>query len=532
MAMALLGGIGLFLLGMLLLTEGLQAAAGDALRKLLARFTRGPFASVTTGIVFTSLVQSSSITTLATIGFVSAGLMTFAQSIGVIFGANLGTTVTSWLVSTIGFNVKLDTMAFPMVGIGAMARLFLKGRIAHLGTTLAGFGLLFIGIETLQMAMADVGDRIDLRNFIREGLGGRLLLVGFGVVMTIVMQSSSAAVATTLTALHAGAIGLDDAAAVVIGQNVGTTAKAALGAIGASLPARRTAVAHIVFNLVTGVIAFAFLPLFVYGADAFADRLGEPSDAVSLAAFHTAFNLIGVALFLPFIGRFAAFIERLLPDEPEPLLLRLEDVRGAAPEIALEGARKVLVDVRELALESLQGWYRGALPAEKLGEALGPGAHALVEVRRFVGGLAFPSEREAETRRLEATFHAIDHLGRLYDAGLETQHAELAARSETLADQRGLLAAVFPAVRSADVEAAEQASHRIAAERKRLREDLLGSAARGQVDVADAELRLSTSRWMDRVAYHFWRSLVHLTDVDAAAQDPAPPESVAIERAP
>lgn len=523
----LLGGIGLFLLGMLLLTDGLQAAAGDALRRLLARFTRGPLAAVGTGMAFTAIVQSSSITTLATIGFVSAGLMTFTQSIGVIFGANLGTTVTSWLVSTIGLNVKLDAFALPVVGIGALLRMFSRGRLSHLGTVLAGFGLLFIGIETLQAAMADVGDTIALDRFIRDGVLGRLLLVLFGIVMTIVMQSSSAAVATTLTALHAGAIGLGDAAAVVVGQNVGTTAKAALGALGASLAARRTALAHIIFNLVTGVLAFLILPLFVFGVDVLADRLGNPSDAVSLAAFHTAFNLLGVALFLPFIGRFAALIERILPDRVEPLLWRLADVREAAPEIGLQAARLTLVDVRLQIVALIGRWRGGEFDARSLSDHVHPVFTALSGVRTFLGTLTVPETRKDEVLRLERTFHALEHLGRLADALGEQQHADLAARSDTLRALVESLDELLRRTEAGDADAVGAVSTRIAELRKALREDLLRTASRGAVSIDAAELRLSTSRWVDRVGYHIWRSLVHLHDdpdastpEDTAQRDP------------
>lgn len=523
----LLGGIGLFLLGMLLLTEGLQAAAGDALRRLLARFTRGRLASVATGMTFTALVQSSSITTLATIGFVSAGLMTFAQSIGVILGANLGTTATSWLVSLVGLNVKLDAFALPLVGVGAITRLFSRGRLAHLGTVVAGFGLLFIGIEVLQGAMTGLSDQLDVSAWARPGVVGRLLLVGLGVVMTIIMQSSSAAVATTLTALHAGAIGLDDAAAIVIGQNVGTTAKAALGAIGASLPARRTAVAHIAFNLVTGALALAILPLFVGLVGSITRRLGEVDDAVSLAAFHTAFNLLGVLLFLPFLDRFAKLIERLVPERPAPLLWRLHDVRDAAPEIALEAARQTLVDVRDAALRAFEQWRAGDLDADRLVAALGPGAEAIAEVRRFLGSIPTATERADAVARVERVFHALDHLSRLHALGLERDHAEVGASSERLRAQRELLAECLAAVRGEDVSAAAEASRKMADVRRELRRALLSSAAAGAAMPDEAELRLTTSRWLDRAAYHFWRSLVHLTD-----EAPPEPQGVETERAP
>jgi len=240
----MLGGIGLFLLGMILMTDGLKTAAGNALRKALARFTGGPLSALLSGATLTALVQSSSATTLATIGFVSAGILTFEQAVGVVFGANLGTTSTGWLVSLLGFKVSIAAFALPMVGAGALANLLGRGRWRAAGLAVAGFGLIFVGIDQLQVGMAGLATRLDPSMLPGDNLAGRLALVGLGVLMTVVMQSSSAAVATTLAALHAGTIGLDHAAALVIGQNVGTTVTAGLAAIGASTAARRTALAH------------------------------------------------------------------------------------------------------------------------------------------------------------------------------------------------------------------------------------------------------------------------------------------------
>jgi len=237
MLSTILGGIGLFLLGMILLTDGLKALAGDSLRRVLARFAGGRLSSLAAGAGVTALVQSSSATTLTTIGFVSAGLLTFEQALGVILGANLGTTSTGWLVSILGLKFSISKVALPLVGIGALTRLLSRERLANLGLALAGFGLIFVGIDTLQLGMEGLSARIDPGSFPDASLQGRLLLVLIGVFMTVVLQSSSAAVATTLMALHAGTIDLTQAAALVVGQNVGTTVTAALGSIGATVAA-------------------------------------------------------------------------------------------------------------------------------------------------------------------------------------------------------------------------------------------------------------------------------------------------------
>src|SRR5215471_4298808 len=192
----LLGGLGMFLLGIHHLTEGIKDLAGDSLRRALQRLVSGKLSAIASGVVFTVLIQSSTAAILTVIGFVSAGLMTFVQAIGVIMGATLGTTSTPWMVAYFGFRVRIASFAMPMLGVGALLWLVAKGRLRSCGALLAGFGLLFIGIDYLQMGMKDV--RWDLEAFAGTGAGARWVLTGIGIVMTIVMQSSSAAAATTL----------------------------------------------------------------------------------------------------------------------------------------------------------------------------------------------------------------------------------------------------------------------------------------------------------------------------------------------
>ncbi|HRP62814.1 MAG TPA: Na/Pi symporter, partial [Phycisphaerales bacterium] len=293
----LAGGIGLFLLGMVLLTDGLKSLAGDALRGVLERFVRGPISGLAWGTGITALIQSSSATTLMTIGFVSAGLLSFNQSVGVIFGANLGTTSTGWIVSTVGLKLSMSAIALPMIGVGAVIRLLApSGRgggfaWASLGIAIAGFGLIFVGIDTLQLGMSTLAERMNPADFPGPSLLGLPLLIIIGAVMTVVMQSSSAAVATTLAALHANAITLEQGAVLVIGQNIGTTVKAGLAAIGASIPAKRTAMAHVAFNVGSAVIALLALPVFLRimryvssGADDAATL--ESGEAVGLGLEH------------------------------------------------------------------------------------------------------------------------------------------------------------------------------------------------------------------------------------------------------
>ncbi len=302
----LAGGIGFFLLGMLLMTDGLKALAGHRLRQVLARFTRRPTAAFATGAIATAAVQSSSATTLTTIGLVSAGIVGFEASLGVIIGANVGTTATGWIVSLIGLKFSMTAIALPVVGIGALVRLLGNERWANAGMALAGFGLIFVGIDLLQLGLAGSASLPAAR----PGFVGAALLVLAGILITFVLQSSSAALAATLAAVAAGTLDLRSGALLVVGQNIGTTITAVLGSFGAAVPAKRTAAAHVIFNLGTGLVAIALLPLFLR----LATMVGDGDQAVALAAFHTGFNLVGAAIFLPAVRPYARVVRRLVPE--------------------------------------------------------------------------------------------------------------------------------------------------------------------------------------------------------------------------
>ena len=238
---SVLGGVGLFLLGMTVMTEGLKALAGSALRTVLSKAAATPLHGSFWGAIVTLLVQSSSATTMTTIGLVSAGLLTFPQGLGLVFGANIGTTGTGWLVALIGVRVWLTAAALPMIFVGALIKLLARGRISGMGAALAGFGLVLFGLTTLQQGMGGLAEQLhpaDLPAVLAgpearwwSGLFGVLVLVVVGLVMTALMQSSTAAVAVTLSAYHAGAVGLDQACALIIGQNIGTATPTTLYAV-------------------------------------------------------------------------------------------------------------------------------------------------------------------------------------------------------------------------------------------------------------------------------------------------------------
>jgi phosphate:Na+ symporter len=518
-----LGGIGIFLIGMVLMTEGLKSAAGDSLRSVLARFTRGPLSAIATGAGVTALVQSSSATTLTTIGFVSAGLLTFPQAIGVIFGANIGTTSTSWLVSALGLRVSVSAVALPLVGIGALLRLLGRDRVAALGHALAGFALVFIGIDFLQEGMSSASGWLDPADLPGHGVGGRVVLVLVGVVMTVIMQSSSAAAATTLTALHAGTLDLERASALVIGQAVGTTVTAGFAAIGASIAARRTALAHVLFNVLTGIVAFALLPVFL----AIVSGLGHPDPALSLAAFHTSFKVLGVLLLLPFTRQFAAAIEKILPERGSPLIRHLDRSVTRLPSVAVEAALRALrataAAAAEIGQRSLAGDPRARADLEPVVRALAETRHFLAEVR------SEHESSEVHQRHLSA-LHAVDHLERLVGALNEVSAMDTAARAEDIAALRETLRRMLSDAgarleTSADEEGAlrlAQASGALAEGRRRDRPVVLERTARGEVSPEAALVLLEAMRWIDRVGYHLARAAHHLRQDAAVAPTPEP----------
>jgi phosphate:Na+ symporter len=293
-AISALGGVGLFLLGMIVMTQGLKALAGSALRAVLSKAAATPLRGSFWGALVTLLVQSSSATTMTTIGLVSAGLLTFPQELGLVFGANVGTTGTGWLVALIGVRVSLTAAALPMIFIGALIKLLASGRVSGAGAALARFGLVLFGLTTLQQGMGGLAERLhpaDLPVVLAGpdagwwwGMLGALVLVMVGLVMTAVMQSSTAAIAVTLSAYYAGTVGLDQGCALIIGQNIGTATSSALAAIGASTTAKRLAIAYVLFKLIAAVIALVLFPI----VTPLLVRTLKTIDGVTLpAAYHT-----------------------------------------------------------------------------------------------------------------------------------------------------------------------------------------------------------------------------------------------------
>ena len=349
----LLGGIGLFLLGMTMLTDGLKLAAGGALERILAAWTRTRLYGLLTGILVTALVQSSTAMTVAAIGFVNAGLLSFTSALWVVFGSNLGSSVTGWLVALIGFKFKIDAFALPFIGVGMALKLSGEGtRRGGLGGTLAGFGLLFLGIDLLKEGFGGLGP--DALPEMGRDLGGMLLAVLVGLLLTVVLQASAATLTVVLTAVAGGMIPLEIGAAIVIGANVGTTLTGIVAAINATPNARRLAAAHVFFNVVTALVAFALLsPLLRLIQYVGIHFVGDGNPVTQLVIFHSAFNALGVLLMWPLSTPLVRFLQsRFQTVEEDELRPHYLDLNVASvPALALQALRRELARMGHLALQ-------------------------------------------------------------------------------------------------------------------------------------------------------------------------------------
>jgi phosphate:Na+ symporter len=348
------GGLGIFLLAMAMMTEGLKVFGGERLKRSLETWTSTPLRGVAAGALATALVQSSSAVTVATIGFVNAGILLLQHSLGVIFGANVGTTMTGWLVSIVGFGFKIEAFALPIIALGVGWRLAVADkRLRGLGEAVAGFGLFFLGLAILKDAFSGLAGTFGTATLAGAGAGagGIAVFALIGLVATVLTQSSSAAIALILTAFSESAAGFGAAAAAIIGANVGTTSTAAFAAIGATPNAKRVAAGHILFNVITGLVALAILPVLLWATALLGELLGLAGQpVVVLALFHTVFNLLGVALMLPFVGRLATFLQRHFTTAEEDLSRpqHLDRAVAATPAFAVPALEQELRRMQDL----------------------------------------------------------------------------------------------------------------------------------------------------------------------------------------
>lgn len=339
-------GVAIFLFGMMSLEQGFKAFTGGTLERLLERTTDRLWKSFAFGVLATTLMQSSSLVSVITISFLSAGLLGLAQGIGIIFGANLGSTTGAWLVAGFGLKVNIAAYAMPMITFGVILVFNRSTTLKGFGYVLTGLGFLFLGIHYMKDGFESFGQTIDLAAYAVPGVGGLFLFTLIGIVATVIMQSSHATLVLIITALAAQQITYENALALSIGANVGTTITALLGSISANIEGRRLAAAHLIFNVGTGAIALVFIGGFAAAVETGSAWLGiSPDDyTLKLALFHSMFNLTGIALMLPFTDRLVVFLETRLQPKPRTVSTPkyINDGMIDMPDAALEAARKEL----------------------------------------------------------------------------------------------------------------------------------------------------------------------------------------------
>lgn len=391
----LLGALGMFLYGMNLMSAGLQKVAGDKMRHFLSAMTSNRFKSVTTGLTITSIIQSSSATTVMVVGFVNAGLLALNQAIGVIMGANIGTTVTAWLISLLGFKADISILAVPLMAVGFLLSIAKSEKRRNISELIIGFSLLFLGLSLMKESVPDLQKTPEVLSFITEwtqhGFWSVLIFLLFGTVLTLVLQSSSATMALTLIMMSLGWIPFHMAAAMVLGENIGTTITANIAAAVANANARRAALAHTVFNLFGVVWALVLFKPFTALIGLIISSWGYPNPAemsygsviestspestaalYGLSMFHTLFNTFNTCILIWFIPQLERLVTSVIKDKPksEEDTVKLKYISGghlSTAEISIGQAKNEVIHFAQISRNGLD-YIRQAVHAEKEGD--------------------------------------------------------------------------------------------------------------------------------------------------------------------
>ena len=451
----LLGALGMFLYGMNLMSSGLQKAAGDRLRGFLSAMTSNPFKRVMTGVGITALIQSSSATTVMVVSFVNAGLLTLVQAIGVIMGANIGTTITAWMVSLLGFKADISILAVPLMLLGFLLSNSKKDKNKNLGELVVGFSLLFLGLSFMKDSVPDLRQTPEVLEFVKQwsgyGFSSVLIFLGVGTILTLVLQSSSATMAITLIMLSMGWIPFNMACAMVLGENIGTTITANIAASVGNPSAKRAALSHTIFN-VFGVIwaLILFRPfLGLVGkliealgypnpaAAGFAVPLDEPNGSAGTAALyglsmlHTLFNTINTLILVWFTPLIAKIVTKLIkePMKKEEAAYRLKYINAgplATPELATEQAIKEIIHFAEISRNGL-GYARAAINEtdsgkfeqlrDKLVKYEEISDRIEYEIATFLNAVSAGEISEATKLKIKAMYKIIGELESLGDSG-------------------------------------------------------------------------------------------------------------------
>ncbi|MEX0739643.1 MAG: Na/Pi symporter [Pseudohongiella sp.] len=522
----LAGGLGLFLLSVSMITDGLKLAAGGALRNILGRSTATLWRGIGSGAFLTSLVQSSSAVTVATIGFANAGLLGIHQALGVVLGATIGTTMTGWLVAVVGFQFSITAFALPLIGVGMLLRLVGPSRrLGALGEAIAGFGLFFIGIDFLRGAFEGFAQTMDLASLSPEGFVGAVVFVLVGFVMTLLTQSSSAAIAITLTALTGGLISFPAAAAAVIGATVGTTSTSALAVIGATPNAKRVATGHVMINGFNAVVGIAMLPAVIWLA-ANSDIM-QSSPALGLAFFHTTFNVAGVLLLIPVMKRVSTWLENRFVGVSEMLgrPQYLDSNILASPSLAMDAFFLELKRMAELSRAHAVAAMNSEGAPEPGLQAQHDGLRQLVRyVEKSVTDLErdrFGSHVAVQLPMILRIANYIDEAVAHAQASAETDSdveslLQTAVRENILAYRKAVLNQVAlcdPQRPDFSVEEVDNAYQALRVTWRELKTELLDASVRGQVPVQGLNPAIDSLRMILRVAERTTRIAIRLTEL-------------------
>lgn len=512
------GGLGLFLLGMSVMAEGLKSLTDDKLRKMIARFTSSPTSGFFTGVLTTALIQSSSATTVAAVGMVHVGLLTFPESLGIIFGANVGTTMTGWIVALLGFKLNLGEVILPVILVGALIRLMGRGMIRSIGTSVSGFGLIFLGISALQIGLAGFEGNVTPESFPPDTFLGRILLVALGIVITLITQSSSAGVATALAAVHVGTISLHQAAALVIGMDIGTTATAAMATIGGNLQACRTGFAHVLYNCFTAISAFALLtPYFAFVQWRW-PNIESSNPEIALVSWHTFYNLCCVVIMLPLTGKFANFVLWLFPERGNPLTQRLDPSLLTSPDMALQAVTATVQGiVHELMAVIAPTISQLRKTANR--DELACLEDAAAQTRDYLQKIPVRQDVKAQLDQYTNSIHILDHVSRINRRATDERRLahirddeELNSMADQLVDSIGLLRhATFPISKQV-MRRFRRTNQQLKTAMRRYRVQSLRRTAAGQSTTKTTLQRMDAARSIRRMVYHIWRIAGHATE--------------------
>jgi len=512
-----LGGLGVFLLGMIIMTDALKSLAGDSMRGMMMRFTRNATSGAATGAITTAVLQSSSATTVAAVGFVGAGLLSFTESLGIIFGANIGTTLKGWLIVLVGFKMDLGELMMPVVLVGVMLKLFASKKLAHIGMALAGFGLVFVGISIMQGSMISLHEYVSPDVFPDDSWAGRMQLLLIGIVFTLVTQSSSAGVVMALTALFAGAINFEQAAVMVIGMDVGTTSTAALATIGGNVSSRRTGLSHVIYNMMTAVGAMLILTPYINIWEEISPGALYQNAELGLVAFHTVFNALGVILVLPFAKNFSDFIKKVIPEKESVYTAGLDKSLLKDNGMAIT-ALSVSVQAEAIALMSHLKILLGG-SKEDVSVNLDEIQKVLNKTHDFANHVHIKDEKEKQLLKLLALIHALDHMQRLHkrfeeDADRARTVLSLSLFDDLRKELNQIITKVFAQEKVVLDEhillRADNFMAVITQQAENMRAEIMSGIASGDLTVTEGNKQLEAIRWLRRVTIHVGKIMQHL----------------------